>query len=168
MDDLIKDINNLCERAIDGLNEILDGMNLTSAIKAQIDSGIKGDGTQIRPTYTQDPFFKSEDDAYRWIDKYNKFLSKSYPEWGLPARDTDTPNLNITGTLFFDYITADTNNGYVEIQAIGSPIEAELRAKYGDDILSLSPQVKSVIDAKLEEELKEISTNLGFRWDADV
>lgn len=168
MDDLIKDINNLCERAIDGLNEILDGMNLTSAIKAQIDSGIKGDGTQIRPTYTQDPFFNSEDDAYRWIDKYNKFLSKSYPEWGLPARDTDTPNLNITGTLFFDYITADTNNGYVEIQAIGSPIEAELRAKYGDDILSLSPQVKSVIDAKLEEELKEISTNLGFRWDADV
>lgn len=168
MDDLINDINNLCERAIDGLNEILDGMNLTSAIKAQIDSGIKGDGTQIRPTYTQDPFFKSEDDAYRWIDKYNKFLSKSYPEWGLPARDTDTPNLNITGTLFFDYITADTNNGYVEIQAIGSPIESELRAKYGDDILSLSPQVKSVIDARLEEELKEISTNLGFRWDADV
>lgn len=168
MDDLIKDINNLCERAIDGLNEILDGMNLTSAIKAQIDSGIKGDGTQIRPTYTQDPFFKSEDDAYRWIDKYNKFLSKSYPEWGLPARDTDTPNLNITGTLFFDYITADTNNGYVEIQAIGSPIESELRAKYGDDILSLSPQVKSVIDARLEEELKEISTNLGFQWDADV
>lgn len=168
MDDLINDINNLCERAIDGLNEILDGMNLTSAIKAQIDSGIKGDGTQIRPTYTQDPFFTSEDDAYRWIDKYNKFLSKSYPEWGLPARDTDTPNLNITGTLFFDYITADTNNGYVEIQAIGSPIESELRAKYGDDILSLSPQVKSVIEAKLEEELKEISTNLGFRWDADV
>lgn len=168
MERLEENIVRFGEQAIDGMNNILDSLNLTNAIKAQIDSGIKGDGTHLRPTYTQDPFFKSEEDAYNWIDKYNKFLSKSYPEWGLTARDIDTPNLNITGSLFFDYISADNQNGLVEIQAVGSPIEAELRAKYGDDLLSLSPQVKAVILGHLNNKLKEIATNLGFKWDADV
>jgi hypothetical protein len=76
--------------------------------------------------------------------------------------------LNITGKLFFDYITADNQNGVVEIQAVGSPIEGELRAKYGDDLLSLSPQIKAVISERFNEKLKDIATDLGFKWDADV
>lgn len=168
MERLQEDIIRFGEQAINGMNNILDSLNLTNAIKAQIDSGIKGDGTELRPTYTQDPFFRTIDEAYDWIDKYNKHISKSYPEWGLPTRQTDTPNLNITGKLFFDYITADNQNGVVEIQAVGSPIEGELRAKYGDDLLSLSPQVKAVILERFNEKLKDIATDLGFKWDADV
>lgn len=168
MDKLQQDITQMGEMAIERMNNILDSLNLTSAIKAQIDSGIKGDGSELRPTYMDDPFFQSADEAQKWIRKYRKYEVKSYPQWNLPTRSVNTPNLNITGSLFFDYITADSNNGYVEIQAVGSPIEAELRAKYGDDILSLSPQVKAVIFERFAESLDEIARNFGFRWDADA
>lgn len=168
MDKLQQDIIKMGEMAIDRMNDILDSMNLTSAIKAQIDSGIKGDGTELRPTYMDDPFFKSAEDAQKWIRKYKKYQVNNYPEWNLPTRSVNTPNLNITGSLFFNYITADNNNGFVEIQAVGSPIEAELRAKYGDDLLSLSPQVKAVIFEKFANELQDVAQYFGFQWDADA
>lgn len=168
MEELLRNIDRLGIESIDGLNNLLDGINLTSAIKAQIDSGIRGNGAELRPTYMEDPFFSTPEDAQKWIRKYRKFDTNSYPQWGLATRKVNTPNLNITGRLFFDFITADNQNGLVEIQAVGSPIEAELRAKYGDDILSLSPQVKAVIFERMQERLQQIATNLGFRWVVDV
>jgi hypothetical protein len=35
-------------------------------------------------------------------------------------------------------------------------------------LLSLSPQVKAVILEHLNNKLREVATNLGFKWDADV
>ena len=168
MDNLIDDIRDLERSVIDTMTSTLESLNLTQAIRAQIDSGIKGSGAVLRPTYSQDPFFKSAEDAQEWITKYNKNISSSYPEWNLPARDTDTPNLNITGELFLNYITADVQGGDVVIQAIGSPIEADIRAKYGDDVLSLSPQVRGVIEDKLNTAIKETVNRYGFVWDVDV
>lgn len=168
MDALIDDIKQLESAAINAMTATLESLNLTQAVRAQIDSGIKGDGAELRPTYTQDPFFRSVEQAQEWITKYNKNASSGYPEWNLPVRNFDTPNLNITGELFLNYITADVQRGDVVIQAVGSPIEAEIRAKYGDDVLGLSPQIKGVIEEKLTDKLKEVSTNLGFVWDVDV
>lgn len=168
MDNLIDDIRDLERSVIDTMTSTLESLNLTQAIRAQIDSGIRGSGAVLRPTYSQDPFFKSAEDAQEWITKYNKNISSSYPEWNLPVRDTDTPNLNITGELFLNYITADVQGGDVVIQAVGSPIEADIRAKYGDDVLSLSPQVRGVIEDKLNTAIKETVNRYGFVWDVDA
>lgn len=168
MDNLIDDIRKLERLVIESITSTLESLNLTQAIRAQIDSGIKGSGDELRPTYSQDPFFKTAEDAQEWITKYNKNISSSYPEWNLPTRNFDTPNLNITGELFLNYITADVQGGDVVIQAVGSPIEADIRAKYGDDVLLLSPQVIGVIEDKLKTAIKDVVTNQGFLWDADA
>ena len=70
--------------------------------------------------------------------------------------------------MFLNYITADVQGGDVVIQAVGSPIEADIRAKYGDDVLSLSPQVRGVIEDKLNTAIKETVNRYGFVWDVDV
>lgn len=168
METLERSLEVLAQEAIDGMNEVLDSLNLSSAVRAQIDSGLLASGQEIRPTYTNDPFFRTPEESQRWIRRYRKYEVNSYPQWNLPTRHVDTPNLNITGKLFFDYITADNNNGIIEIQAVGSPIEAELRAKYGNELLGLSPQIKSVIEERLQERLASISTQHGFEWVADV
>ena len=157
-------INAVCIEILREIDGVASGINYSSAVKSQLLAGVDGDGKELRPRYTEDSFFHSRDEALRYVEKYNKRDVKSFPEWGLKARNWDTPNLIITGSKFHDFITADYEGGQVETQAVGSPIEGALRSKYGDKILSLSPSVKSEVEKKLIEAIKEITNKYGLQW----
>lgn len=103
-------------------------------------AGLDGNGDSLTPKYSQDPYFKKAGAGLRyakWKDSDSPILVKRADSIIFPRRDTDTPNLIVTGALIYDRITAKVGSGSLIITA-NSPIIGKIKAKYGD-IFQLSP-----------------------------
>lgn len=117
---------------------------ITQYVKEQLFSGINGRGKNLRPTYDNDPFFKTEE-AGRWKNNakgYKNWKLKIQPprasSFGFPARDINTPNLIIRGD-FYDSITAINSDKGITIFSSGISFGKDIELKYSSVIFGISP-----------------------------
>lgn len=157
-------INLLYQEILAEIDRVSSRIDYGDAVRSQLLAGIDGDGKELRPRYTEDSYFHSREAALKYVGKFGKRDVQAFPQWGLKARNWDTPNLIITGAKFHNYITAKYSDGSVNTQAAGSPIEGTLRAKYGDKILALSPSVKERIEEELNKAIDNITKKYGIKW----
>lgn len=109
-------------------------------ITEQLYSGVNGNDKPLRPTYLNDPYFKSKE-AGNWYKN-----AKGYMAWkesitppyasswlGIPRRTPDTPNLIIRGD-FHDSITAIPIDNGLKIESVGISFSGDIEKKYGQAI----------------------------------
>lgn len=124
------------------------------SVREQLYSGIDGRGAPLSPSYSSDPYFREpragffDEEADRWVscfmrpDLYVAWKMRITPpeasqRLGLPARDSDTPNLFIVGTFHGSIDGRPTSSG-VEIFTSGWPEGPAVERKYGSQIFALS------------------------------
>lgn len=123
-------------REIEALMSEDEGL-LLELMKDQLFAGLDGDGNPLRPTYQEDPYFKSREAAQRYSDWKDTMFQRTHNDL-FTRRPPGTPNLIITGTLFYHTLVASVGNDSLIINA-QSPIIGKLEGKYGDALLRLSP-----------------------------
>lgn len=108
-------------------------------IREQLYSGLNGREKPLRPTYRNDPWFRSEE-AGHWkgrAEQYIKWKRSITPparSWlGYDERSADTPNLIITGE-FYGSIHARPFAKGLKIGSEGTPMGADIERKYGNVI----------------------------------
>lgn len=156
----INEMRERIRRTKDGIQpEILRCMEdnkdeMVLSVREQLYSGIDGNGAELSPSYSQDPFFRNpragffDEDASHWVSCFMR--PDLYVDWkmritppvasqrlGLPARDRDTPNLFIIGT-FHGSIDAKATARGVEIFTFGWDSGPLVERKYGSQIFGLS------------------------------
>jgi hypothetical protein len=109
-------------------------------MRDQMYAGLDGEGNNLTPGYSQDPYFKKPGAGLR----YAKWKASSSPRLVtrgdssiFKKRDIDTPNLIVTGTMIYDRLVVDVSDNSLIIDAV-SPIIGDIKKKYGD-IFKLSP-----------------------------
>lgn len=125
-------------------------------VQQQLYSGINGRGKNLRPTYLNDPFFKTPEEARNYV-KYKKKITTPVPSYlGIPARSDVTPNLIIRGD-FYDSITAVPISGGLRIETRGVSFGKDIERKYGSIIFGISDYGKSYfMKYILSPELKKL------------
>lgn len=129
------------------LNEVLRA-DVPEIIREQLYAGKNGRGKNLRPTYDNDPFFKSAE-AGPWRNR-----AKAYKNWkmkvqppktgsflGFAPRSAETPNLIIKGN-FHDSIFATKTADGINVGSDGFSQSGDIEQKYGQVIYGLSPQAK--------------------------
>lgn len=113
-------------------------------IQEQLYSGVNGLGKPLRPTYLQDPYFKT-DEAGRWKNnaagyvKWKKKITSPTPSYlGISPRGDTTPNLIIRGD-FYSSITAIPIGDGLRVKTRGVSFGKDIEAKYGSVIFGMSP-----------------------------
>lgn len=116
-------------------------------VTEQLYSGVNGDEAPLRPTYTQDPYFK-ENYGENWkkrAEGYKKWKKKIQPParsyLGFRPRAMDTPNLIIRGD-FYASITAVPIADGVSIVSQGLMFSSDIENKYGNVIYKISDKAK--------------------------
>lgn len=111
-------------------------------ITEQLYSGVNGNDKPIKPSYLNDPWFKSNE-ADKWKNnpigyaKWKKRITSPTPSFqGYPARDQYTPNLIITGE-FYDSIRISSSKRGLKIETRGTDIGNDIERKYGSIILGV-------------------------------
>lgn len=128
-------------------------------VTGQLYSGVNGNDKSLRPKYTNDPWFKTEE-AGRWKNNpkgYAAMKNRTTPPersfQGYPARDYNTPNLIITGT-FHDSIRVSSSPGGLKIETRGTDMGADIERKYGSAIFGIGKTSrKYFLDYMLKPEL---------------
>lgn len=133
----------------------------------QLYSGINGRDKPLRPTYLNDPWFKS-DEAGKW-----KNNGRGYAMWkkekrppapsfqGYPPRDVYTPNLIITGK-FYDSIRVSLSPKGLKIETIDAEMGPDIERKYGSIILGLGSKSRQYfIEYMLNPSLKKYLSKFG-------
>lgn len=132
---------------------------LLELIKDQLYSGLDGEGNSLRPTYQEDPYFKSRDAAQRYSDWKDSLVQRTHNPL-FTQRPKGTPNLIITGGWFYDTLVADAQPEGLVIRS-DSPLISVLESKYSDYLLRLSPlALEYYVTERLFTRLQE-ATN---RW----
>lgn len=97
--------------------------------KQQLMEGIKGDGSEITPSYLNDPYFKTKEAAQRYSNWKDKITPNS-------KRKSGTPNLYING---FYHNTIEINvRGEKIITENKTTIGKKIEQKYGDTLYGLN------------------------------
>lgn len=139
----IKDyLNNLLKAkelipsAIDGIIMDNEAMILDMN-RGQMLDGLNNEGLEIRPLYSQDPYFKTNQSAQAYI-RWKQIITPN------SKRNPDVPNLYINGQ-FHNSLT---------LQHLGNKIVVKGQASFSDDIdakyknvLGLSPQNQNFLNA---------------------
>lgn len=129
-------------------------VEMVISVREQLYSGVDGRGAPLEPSYSQDPYFEHhnagyfDEDANQWVpcfmhpERYIAWKQRITPPMasdrlGLPARDSDTPNLFIVGTFHQSIDSRATSNG-VEIFTSGWDEGPAVERKYGSQIFGLS------------------------------
>lgn len=115
----------------------------------QLYSGLDGDTSSLRPSYSDDPFFDIRGRWYHDSDGYIEWKEKitppiTSPRLNLPPRPIDVPNLYITGT-FHESIRATVNGCNLSINTVGFSDGPDIVKKYGDNILNLGMDAREYI-----------------------
>lgn len=156
----VADMRERIRRIKDGFEpEVLKCMDtnkheMTVSVREQLYSGIDKNSAPLAPSYSSDPWFQNpragffDEDAQMFVSCYRN--PQRYIDWknritppeasqrlGLPARDSDTPNLFIVGT-FHGSIDARATSGGVEIFTSGWDEGPAVERKYGSQIFGLS------------------------------
>lgn len=109
-------------------------------ITEQLYSGINGNDKPLRPTYLNDPYFKSRESG-KWYKNargymmWKEGITPPYASsWlGIPRRSPDTPNLIIKGD-FHNSITAVPFDKGLRIGSVGISFSDDIERKYGQAI----------------------------------
>jgi hypothetical protein len=112
--------------------------------------GRNAKGELLTPGYLDDPFFETPESAQNYYDMKQRWAARHYARFGprfffkiqlFPDKPSDTPNLLVTGTLFFNHFFINVNSGsrsYV-IGSTGSVADG-IEEKYGNIVYGLAPQ----------------------------
>lgn len=109
-------------------------------ITEQLYSGVNGNDKPLRPTYLNDPYFKSRESG-KWYKNargymmWKEGITPPYASsWlGIPRRSPDTPNLIIRGD-FHNSITAVPFDKGLRIESVGVSFSDDIERKYGQAI----------------------------------
>ena len=108
-------------------------------IREQLYSGLDGKENPLRPTYLNDPWFKSEA-AGHWRGraeaymKWKRMITPPARSWlGFAERDANTPNLIITGEFYGSISAVPFANG-LRIGSDGFAMGGDIERKYGSVI----------------------------------
>lgn len=109
-------------------------------ITEQLYSGVNGKDKPLRPTYLNDPYFKSRESG-KWYKNargymmWKEGITPPYASsWlGIPRRSPDTPNLIIRGD-FHNSITAVPFDKGLRIESVGVSFSDDIERKYGQAI----------------------------------
>jgi hypothetical protein len=122
---IFEELHNNLQSVIETLDDLIidevmeENEFIVSSIKDQLWDGQTGTGADIRPYYSEDPFFKTKKQAIG----YKNWKAKITPN---PRRNPDAPNLFING-YFYDTIGAKKNGIDLEIgseNTLGQEIES--------------------------------------------
>lgn len=124
-------------------------------VKEQLNSGMTGVDTMLKPTYLNDPFFNEEGPWQGRARQYMKFKERiTPPEKGerlfLPPRPVDIPNLRITG-VFYDSIYAKPTKAGLRIGTDSVQLGGSIEEKYGSDIFRLGFRASEWMFTKVVE-----------------
>lgn len=124
-------------------------------IGEQLYSGLDGDTSSLRPSYSDDPFFEIRGRWYHDSDGYIEWKKQitppiASPRLNLPPRPVDVPNLYITGA-FHESIKAMVSGGTLSINTVGFSDGPDIVRKYGDSILNLGMDAREYIVIELLE-----------------
>ncbi len=141
-------LTNAINTAVDGFGDaVLSCLEQHSdvvedIIHEQLYSGLNGEGQHLSPTYDDDPYFKSKQQA-EWYKEWKRRITP--PESGqklfLPPRPVEVPNLFINGTFYFSIRTrreAESLKVYTGGFRDGPAIER----KYGASIFMIGMEGK--------------------------
>ncbi len=115
------------------------------------------------PTYQQDPYFKTKDQAdwyagmkYRLEGEHRSFIWN--PVYLYPEKPKNVPNLIVTGS-FHDHMFITTGNGQYTIES--TYVESkDIEKKYNNKVFGLAPKSKEYF---WQEYLrKELLKHLGL------
>lgn len=133
----------------------------------QLYSGLNGRDKPLRPTYLNDPWFKSSESG-QW-----KNNGKGYAMWkkeerapapsfqGYPPRDMYTPNLIITGK-FYDSIRVSSSSKGLKIETSDMNMGKDIEKKYGSIIFGLGSKSRAYfIEYVLNPALKKYFSKFG-------
>lgn len=147
-----------------------DRDDIEDFVQDQLFSGVNGRGKPLRPTYTNDPYFKTITKSAKaaknraiGYKNYKKRKTPPAPSYlGFPPRNDDTPNLIIRGD-FYQSITAKVMNGVLKISTEGLTFGKDIEKKYGSIIFGLSPNArKYLIDYRLNPAIERYLKKFGI------
>lgn len=137
-----KNVNALVEGFESMIRNIMDAQKkeVQIYITEQLYSGINGNDKPLRPTYLNDPYFKSRESG-KWYKNargymmWKEGITPPYASsWlGIPRRSPDTPNLIIRGD-FHNSITAVPFDKGLRIESVGVSFSDDIERKYGQAI----------------------------------
>lgn len=158
---------------VDGFKDmVLDEMtkaDLSDVIKDQLYAGKNGNGKNLRPTYDNDPFFKTSE-AGPWKNRakaYKEFKMDVQPPkigsfLGFAPRDPETPNLIIRGNFYDSIFAVKTIDG-VNIGSEGFAESGDIEQKYGQAIYRLSPEARHyLVTYKIHPAIKAYLKQYGL------
>ena len=147
----IKQVKEKFERAYNALpRAIADKVMQTQDVlldlnRDQLLSGRNADGETITPSYTQDPFFKSREQAERYLKIKQGLESEHKGRMRFvqlcPEKGSDTPNLIVNGRLFHNYFFIKVTNEAYKIGSTGEAA-ADIESKYNNRVFGLAPKSK--------------------------
>lgn len=156
-----KEVNS---RLIEIIEKILNDNDekIKEVYRDQLNAGLDGNGKQLTPSYSQDPYFSSPAAGKRyaaWKHARNKGTNTIFP-----IRNIDTPNLIVTGKLVHNVVLFSASNEMFRID-IESRIYNQLISKYGEQTFTLN----SIAIAYLNETivlpiLKEEIAKIYAKW----
>lgn len=103
-------------------------------------------GVAFTPGYTDDPYFKSRAQALAYLNMKKRLASahdsKIKNKDLYPKKGENTPNLQVSGVLFFNDISTTIQGDKITFR--GGVLEGELESKYGG-VLGLSKESKTIL-----------------------
>ena len=109
---------------------------LLSLQKDQLYAGQDANGNGLRPTYQEDPYFKTQAAAQRYSDWKDRLDQRSHNPL-FAKRPSGTPNLIINGRWLYNTLVADVGGGKLVVSS-GSWLFPKLETKYGQALLGLN------------------------------
>ena len=173
----IFDVANSIQSFVGGFDRMIedelksDREDIEDFIQEQLYSGINGREKPLRPTYTNDPYFKEVTNtakaAKSKAEGYKKYKKKKTPPTpsylGYQSRDENTPNLIIRGD-FYSSITAHVGGGVIKIGTEGLSFGNDIEKKYGSIIFGLSPKARAyLIEYRLKPAIKKYMEKYGLK-----
>lgn len=170
----IKDATEAFNKFANGLEGVIKSAIVDNKLQAvdyvqeQLYSGMNGKDKPLRPTYTGDPWFKSEESGRWYMNakgylKWKKDITPPLPSYlGFQPRNDNTPNLIITGD-FYSSITAIPITDGIRIETRGTSFGSDIEKKYGSVILGLGPSAKKhFVKYVLNPALKKYFAKFGL------
>lgn len=135
-------------------------------ITEQLYSGVNGREEELRPRYSEDPYFRSFRNPKAEAERYKKWKAKIQPParsyLGLKPRDVDTPNLIIRGD-FYASITAIPIAEGIRIESQGVSFSTDIEQKYGHVIYEIGDKArKHYIDFYMLPRIMKLMRDCGL------
>lgn len=109
--------------------------------------GRDAEGRVLTPTYYDDPYFKTKEQARAYVSnkvrlshQHKSMISYSYVQL-FPEKDVITPNLIVTGEKFFNHFFIKISDNSYSIGSVGE-VAPDIENKYGE-VYGLAPQSRS-------------------------